>query len=81
MLDSTISSSILTFAIGILGNTNIKLSEWWHYLLVVFALVGIFIFFSLIFFINGIILTLTAVIMRSISMVFGLYIANKIGKK
>lgn len=45
VLDSTISSSILTFAIGILGNTNIKLSEWWHYLLVVFALVGIFIFF------------------------------------
>ncbi len=44
-LDSTISSSILTFAIGILGNTNIELSEWWHYLLAFFALVGIFIFF------------------------------------
>ena len=45
MLDSTISSSILTFAIGILGNTNIKLSEWWHYLLAIISLVGIFIFF------------------------------------
>ena len=45
VLDSTISSSILTFVIGMLGNTNIQLSEWWHYLLAVFALVGIFIFF------------------------------------
>jgi len=34
-----------------------------------------------IFFINGIILTLTAIIMRSISMIFSLYISNKIGSE
>ena len=34
-----------------------------------------------IFFINGIILTLTALIMRSIGMLFGLYVSNKIGSE
>jgi len=34
-----------------------------------------------IFFINGIILTLTAIFMRSISMVFSLYVSNKIGSE
>ena len=34
-----------------------------------------------IFFINGIILTITAIIMRSISMVFSLYVSNKIGSE
>ena len=43
--DSAISSSILTFATSLLGNTKIELRTFWHYLLALVVLLLIFFFF------------------------------------
>lgn len=40
---SSIAASILTFALTVLGFSDIKLTTWWHYLLTFAALVGCYV--------------------------------------
>lgn len=43
--DSVIASSILSFAVSLFGNTNVRLQVWWHYLLAVMVLLIMFLLF------------------------------------